>query len=341
MKSLSDRLTAWAIANSELIKSKIDSYLQTLIGFLEKVWFMASLVGRGVRALANVFGGFENTLKLVLVTLASLWGANVVLGVARLISMIRAVGLAAIVAQLQVLALPAAIAGLIAVAILLFEDVHTYLTGGDSFIGWFAEWLDMKSASSMFAAWFNALLDVIAGFWQIVIGIFTLNGNLIRSGFEKVFGDLWAIAKNGLASIWETITEWAEKIKTGIDSILPDWFKKGLSAAVSVTGKFAEKADAKIGKGLEWIDRNNPLLPDGMNLALAGNGPSSAARSSVVNSSSQSRTENHYQISIPLTVPPGTTAQQSKFLDGAAQQTFGNEFKNQVLHAQQNHPRAE
>ena len=136
---------------------------------------------------------------------------------------------------------------------------------------------------------FGGFIEYIKGLCKIVVGIFTLNGDMIKEGFhnvvngiKKIFSgvglivkNVWKIVKGNLKSIWDWIKTkfkeiWA-KIKEYSVMFIPfvgvfillykkcEWFRNGVNAVwIAIKNAFSNT--------WQWIkDKFNALLEIGSN----------------------------------------------------------------------------
>jgi phage tail tape measure protein, TP901 family len=136
---------------------------------------------------------------------------------------------------------------------------------------------------------FGGFIEYIKGLCKIVVGIFTLNGNMIKEGFhnvangvKKIFSgvglivkNVWKIVKDNLKSVWDWIKTkfkeiWA-KIKEYSVMFIPfvgvfillykkcEWFRNGVNAVwIAIKNAFSST--------WQWIkDKFNSLLEIGSN----------------------------------------------------------------------------
>lgn len=311
MKGLSDRFVDWAIANKEVIKSKIDSFAKVVIKLMGLLLDVAMKLGRFLLNLARIFGGVENSLKLVALALASLFAAKMILGIGALIGALKTFSLTALLASASALALPLAIAAIIAMVALLAEDIYVFLQGGDSFIGWFDQWLRKMAEVSGIASYFNAVLEVIAGFWDIVIGLFTGNGSQIKAGFEMMFGDLVQAAKDGVMALVNLIPAPIRKAMGAVGDAIAGSPAAGGSAIPGMYGGFGFAGGVP-----------------------AFSGPESAARPSAGGRS----VNQSFNAQVSVQAMPGATPQDVASVRRAAEEGTRAALRREAQIMKQNHP---
>lgn len=131
LAELADRMLAWAKANREVIKTRIQAFMRGLIAT--------------VRALAGAAAWVIDNWKLLAILLTSVVSAALIMHAAQLTTiagLYAQAGLAAMLAGFRAAAAWIAAAApavlltaIIAALLLMAEDVYTFLQGGDSLIG--------------------------------------------------------------------------------------------------------------------------------------------------------------------------------------------------------------
>lgn len=251
----------------------------------------------GVDKLVEVFGGWNNMLRFVGIAIGVAFGAKA-------ISMLMAFRTVAWTAALPFLK----IAAIITLVTLLLEDLYVWIQGGDSLIGqmigpW-EEWRDvvMGSVEAVMAVfrWFGELIAAVAA---VIVGAFTLDVNLFAEGLKGIGGLLWQVV--GQWGIWIYDAIFAPIVNAVTDA----WnaVKGMMSSAWEGAKNFVGAGSGTAGGTAAGATPASTVAPAQLSPAAMG-----AGRPSV-----QSNTN------VTVTVPPGTTAEQAKFLQGAAQQSFG------------------
>lgn len=125
----------WFQANGKLIKSSIIPFFKGMAGFLKVILAVGMRLGDMFLSLANRIGGVEVVTKALLLVLSAIFGASILLGLKALtVGFFRLA--ASMIASLAPVLLPIlAIAAGVAALFLIFEDLYTYFTGGDSVTG--------------------------------------------------------------------------------------------------------------------------------------------------------------------------------------------------------------
>lgn len=297
----------------------------------------------GLKSIVKSFGGLENMLRLVGITLAVALGAKAI----SILATFRKATLLAFLPFLKI----ALIIGAVALAL---EDLYVWINGGDSLIGAFiGKWEDVKYKILGVVSAIGAIVTAFLVFKAAVIGsrvaivayqaaivaaiaiskaaivtqyllaaaVFALNSALGISPIGIIILAIGALIAAGVLLIanWETVKEWF----SGFFSWLGDKFERlgkwvagifsgdiSIGAAVGDVYKKAATGIAHVAKsgmigGAEGVI--NAVAPTQLSPAAMGTG-----RPNV-----QSNTN------VTVTVPPGTTAEQSAFLQNSAQQSFG------------------
>jgi len=277
----------------------------------------------GVYKLVEAFGGWENMIRFVGIAIGVAFGAKAL----SILSAFRAASLLAMLPFIKIIAIVTAVA-------LVLEDLYVWIQGGESLIGsligpW-EEWrvYVMGAIEAVMAVfrWFGELIAAIAA---AIVGAFTLDWNLFKTGLEGIGTLLWQVV--GQWGIWirdafvaaftavttyvtEVFTAWGSMIYNAIflpivNAVSDAWNKvKGLASGAW------EGAKSFVGLGSDTGAGTGAGATPASTVAPAQLAPAAmgAGRPNV-----QSNTN------VTVTVPPGTTAEQAKFLQTAAQQSFG------------------
>jgi tape measure domain-containing protein len=276
----------------------------------------------GVYKLVEAFGGWENMIRFVGIAIGVALGAKAL----SILSAFRAASLLAMLPFIKIIAIVTAVA-------LVLEDLYVWIQGGESLIGsligpW-EEWrvYVMGAIEAVMAVfrWFGELIAAIAA---AIVGAFTLDPNLFMVGLQAIGSLLWQVV--GQWGIWirdafvaaftavttyvtEVFTSWGAMIYNAIflpivNAVSDAWnrVKELASGAWEGAKSFAGLGSStQAGTGRDQLAANT-VAPAQLAPAAMG-----AGRPNV-----QSNTN------VTVTVPPGTTAEQSKFLQNAAQQSF-------------------
>lgn len=302
----------------------------------------------GVYKLVDAFGGWENMLRFVGIAIGVALGAKAL----SILAAFRAASLLAMLPFIKIIAIISAVA-------LVLEDLYVWINGGDSLIGsligpW-EEWRPyVMAAIEMVKDAFTWLGQVIAAIGAILVGAFTLDGNLFKVGLEELGSLLWSALSAWATWWWETFSTVMAAIGTYFAELLTQWgtairdaFVNAFTAVTAyVTETFAAwgsmiynaiflpivnaVSDAwnKV-KGLAsgaWEGAKS-FVGLGSD-AGAGTGPGATPASTVAPAQlapaamGAGRPNVQSNTNVTVTVPPGTTAEQAAFLQNAAQQSF-------------------
>ncbi len=272
----------------------------------------------GVYKLVEAFGGWSNMLRFVGIAIGVAFGAKA-------ISILMAFRTVAWTAALPFLK----IAAIITAVTLLLEDLYVWIQGGDSLIGqmigpW-EEWRDvvMGSVEAVMAVfrWFGELIAAVAA---TLVGAFTLDWNLFAEGLKGIGALLWQVV--GQWGIWiydafvaafTAVTSFVAQVFTMFAKMIYDAIFSPIVNAVTDAWNAVKGA---------WEGAKNFV---GAGSGAAGGTAAGATPASTVTPAQMApaamgagRPNINNSTQVNVTVPPGTTAEQSKFLQNAAQQSF-------------------
>jgi len=227
LQPLLDKLTAWIVANRELIAQKVHAVVDRIATALRAIDWASVIAGlRGfmdrIQSVVQSVGGWENVLiGLIAVMNAGMIGA--ILQVGRAI-----VGLGGILLANPILAIVAAIAG----------AVYAIYANWDGIVAWFQG--KLAAVTAAFESGFLAgVWEVFAQFQPVRLVADAVNGlidwlfgvNLYEVGAQFI-GGLW----DGIGQQWDKLTAWLSDAIRSLTDWMPDWVKKRLGLDVSVTG---------------------------------------------------------------------------------------------------------
>lgn len=265
----------------------------------DKIILAFDKIEDGIYKLVKAFGGWENAMRLIGIAIVTAFGAKAI----SLLIEFRTVAWTAALPFIK-------IAAAITLITLLVEDLYVWINGGDSLIGKFAgEWenwrvIVMGAIEAVIAVfeWFGKLIGAIAA---AIVGAFTLDWNLFSEGLKGIGALLWQVVGQWgqwiydafFAPIVNAVTDAIDVVKGIIKNIwsgAKDMASAGLNAASNIAAGAAT--------GLSQVGM---VSPSQMALSSMGVRPN-------INNSTQ----------VNVTVPPGTTAEQAKFLQAAADKSF-------------------
>ena len=272
----------------------------------------------GVNKLADALGGWDQMLKQIGIGLASVFGATAIL-------LIKAFGAAVLAVALPFIIL----AGKIALVILILEDLWVWFKGGDSIIGdligpW-QEWAPYVMAVINMVrdaiVWYGEAIGAVAA---MIVGMLTLDGNLFMASLEGLTEMLWSVIQQWWAYLvesfkaaWNAVSQFFVESMAALGKMIYDAIFAPIVSAVtnalnSVKG-FASgawegiKGFVGLGGGAGTATGFAPTVAPAM-LAPAATW---AARPNLVNTTN-----------VNVTVPTGTTAEQARVLNSAANKAF-------------------
>lgn len=244
----------------------------------------------GIDALVDAFDGWGNMLRLVGIALSVALGAKAI----AILMALGAVSWTVLLPFIQMAALIGAVA-------LAFEDLYLWIQGGDSLLGaligpW-EEWrIVVMGAVEAVAAVFRWLGEIIGAVAAVWVGVFTFDLALITEGLKDIG-----------ALLQQVVGQWGTWIYDAIFSPIINAVKDGWNTIKGMAGDAWESA-----KGFVGVGTSPSASPAGtVTAAQLAPGAMGAQRPSISNNTQ-----------VTVTVPPGTTAEQAKFLQTAAERSF-------------------
>lgn len=268
----------------------------------------------GVYKLVEVFGGWDNMLNFIAIAIGVAFGAKA-------IGLIMAFRTVAWTAALPFIRMTALIIGVT----LLIEDLYVWIKGGDSLVGsmigpW-EEWRDVvmgaiEAVMSVFR-WLGELIGAVAA---TLVGAFTLDWNLFKEGLRGIGALLWQVVGqwgqwilDAFINAFMAVASFVAQAFTMLSKMLYDAiFAPIVSAVLDAWDTVKDKMGSawEGAKSFVGVNKDSNTSP-GLNNVTPSSLTAAATRPNITNSTQ-----------VNVTVPAGTTAEQSKFLQNAAQQSF-------------------
>jgi hypothetical protein len=203
MKHLAERFNAWTLANKEMIKTRIDRFVNFVSRAIRGAFEIGERFGKFMAGLVRILGGVDAVLKMVGAALLGLGGAAVIGSVVSLIGILGALGVSIGVVLLEVVGIPLLIAAAIAFIALAIEDLYVWIKGGDSVLGhWLGNWKDFAAkvkdefaflVEGLGVIWlglkdlFGGLWDTLAGAWGILTSLWMGDTEKFIASFKQMF----------------------------------------------------------------------------------------------------------------------------------------------------------
>lgn len=302
-----------------LDKMNRDSNFVTTIANLILAGF--DKIEAGVDKLVEVFGGWNNMLRFVGIAIGVAFGAKAI----AILSAFRAASLLAMLPFIKIIAIITAVA-------LVLEDLYVWIQGGDSLVGsligpW-QEWAPyVMAVISMVRdaiVWFGEAIGAVAA---MIVGMLTLDGDLFMAGLEGLTGMLWSVIQQWWAYLvesfkiaWGAVSQFFVDAMTALGKMIYDAIFAPIVNAVRDAWNSVKSAISGAWEGAKnFVGAGGPG---------AGTGPSMGAVPTVAPAQlapaamGAGRPSVQSNTNVTVTVPPGTTAEQAKFLRNAAQQSF-------------------
>ena len=274
LSPLLEEYSEWIRANNKIIKSKIKRWAKNVgraLDFLFRIltWF----VGK-VDEVVEALGGLESVLRIVGIALAATFGAKAIMALQTFIRMIKLAGTEALLMNIKAALVPAAIMALIALLILLGEDLYHFFTGGESALGKLGDHIAKFVHSNIRPTIANFLgmtpeqldrmfldaLDAYGKFWDGVIYYASI-------GIEK-FVDFIKWVGNSIVSLSLEIGKFALYLKNNSDEIIQYFdmtataFIAFVKAIPTALKNFIMASVADIAKSLKGLPIVGDLIGD-------------------------------------------------------------------------------
>ncbi len=356
LNDMVENLISWSKANREVIRTKLKEFMQGIVIVLTAVGKVLLKFVQLFLWLIDVLGGFKrvaSVIGFIIATLVTMKTIAVFMAFLKVLGLIataiRLVGIQAIFTQLAIMAIPALIAAAVVALALIFEDLYTWINGGESMIGdYLGTWEDFRDK---IVGYFKDLpgtimkyLKALPGLWEkifdFVLGLadqfvttlimFLVPEGRVRDGLLKIkmmfFGFLKFLTSfltggSAFDNVLSTIYEFGNAVKnffSGIgDSIMSfiqpiiGWIESKIDKVKNFVGNFGFGGGSGSGGG-------GGIPTGGMP------SPSSVARSEVTNSNSKSVNVNS---KLTVQVPQGTPTSQKEFIEKQAQVAVKKEWE--------------
>lgn len=241
-----DAFTDWFKANREIIKQNLIVFFERLVEVIRAVFGVVMRVASFVNTVAQAFGGWENTIKLVTAAMIAL--------------------------NASVLLIPALVTAAAVAIFLLLEDLMVFAQGGESALGALAE--KFPVLEPLIRGLANGLAMIAEG-WRL---IFT-QGDEAFEGMVMMLQDAFQWIKNlgsEMANFGKSILEFYLKpIQEGID-LLNNIPGVSIPGGTNVPGNVSPVPDSGVG-GLSTVSNNSTTNnTSSPNISIAINGGNTA-----------------------------------------------------------------
>lgn len=276
----------------------------------------------GVDKLVKAFGGWNNMLRFVGIAIGVALGAKAL----AILSAFRVASLLAMLPFIKIIAIITAVA-------LVLEDLYVWIQGGESLtgslIGPWEEWAPYVMAVINMVrdaiVWFGEAIGAVAA---MIVGMLTLDGDLFMAGLEGLTAMLWSVIQQWWAYLvesfkaaWNAVSQFFIDAMTALGKMIYDAIFAPIVNAVkdawnSVKGAISGAWEGA--KGFVGVGGGAGAGTGGAMGAVPTVAPAQLAPAAM----GAGRPSVQSNTNVTVTVPPGTTAEQAKFLQGAAQQSF-------------------
>ncbi len=165
VEGVMDRFRAWLMVNRDIVRANLEAFMTRLSAAAGFLWNSFLKVTAIAKAVEESLGGVANTAKLALTFLVAITGAQILIGLAALVTILKAINIQQV--RLWVTNPYFLIAAAIGVVILGLQDLYTWIKGGESLLG---DWL---GPFDKFKAGIQGLLDpvkkVFREIWSFIV----------------------------------------------------------------------------------------------------------------------------------------------------------------------------
>lgn len=356
LKKVSDAIVNWAVANQEVIKNGLLTFVDGLVKVLGALAKAFSILFGWIGKITDGLGGVNNVIKILGITALSIFGGSAVTALLSFIKIVRTLGLAFGIAWGEAL-LPAVLVALaIGAIILVIDDLYTWIKGGDSIFGsFFGTWESFtKRMSEQFGdtidaiklAWggikelFSGVFDVLVGNWKIFSALWKGDTKLFVEGFNQLFkgfGEIINGAIDGVANLISAVLTGLIHLGKNVAIIIKDLL---ISAIPPSLLKLIDKVGSAIGGSASGGTNFGGAAFAGLGgiPQFSGASPAGIARPSAL---SGNGTVNQINVDAKVSVPPGTTQQQADFMEQSMKEIAERTFGRHINHVIQTNPRRE
>lgn len=157
-----NQITTWIVLNKDLIKTNVTGFANALTASLKATVRIVDILIKSLSGLAQGFGGVEFATKSLLITMSVLSGASLLIGIGKLIQGVTALGNSFAIASLKAAAIPLLIGAAFIALLLIMEDIYSFFSGKDSFLGDILKKVPQLGKS--FAAIFEPIFEPLVAF---------------------------------------------------------------------------------------------------------------------------------------------------------------------------------
>lgn len=315
----------WFIENKEIISQNIIGFINVLSGAFSILGKVIDIILKPIKALINLFGGLENTIRVIGVALTVVFAPAI-------LASARAVGTLTIALLANPLTAWISLLTAAGVAIgLLIDDLYNFANGAKSvtalvlkyffhFEGTFEDIIN--NITSFFFDKFTAMKD----FFQSVVDSFSFGLKETVKEADKVKEDLKFVDKKTGLNITVVKDPNTSKIRPQSETDKREIrFIKKEKSIVSPDNSFI---DADTGLNVTTVKENKFFKSDPVILKpeLSKLNTNSINNRNVNNRVTQNITEN-----ISISVPAGTTEQQASVINEQVTEAIQEQFNSNIL----------
>lgn len=311
IRPLIDSFLEWSRVNGEIVRQRLDLFVDRLAG---AVRFVADMLGSflsAVNDVVQVMGGWENVTEAVLLGLAAMVAPKILAGIRLLALAMRRLPFFALIFAIGV----------------LLQDIKAWVQGNKSATGKvLGDWQSFKAkAMPLFDSISGAISWVGTKFVELGKGIgitvakIVLGFASLRRGIVSAWGSITETLTGALNSALQSVRDgfndligffesWAKTITGVFDRIMPDWLIDALSTGGAAIRDTLSSIGGLVGFG------------------GGGDSATTSPGASVTNAPNNSRVQNQIRLNANVQVPPGTPESQQESLRGAVAQLFDERF---------------
>jgi hypothetical protein len=258
-------MRSWIKANRELIKTRLQSFIQVLVKYLQQFWRVLSaifattkMIISGIDNVTKSLGGFANILKVLFAAVGLFVLGKMGIALFDVAKGFLLIGKAAIAAWKSAFIGPILIGAAIAAIFLIVEDFLAFLDGRPSVLGFILK--NKEKVLEQIYTWFNKISDFIYSSIKkisvFIAGLFGVSASEATRYFDIIYNTVMGFIGNTInafvflgdtiINVWQNIVN----LVLGIFSSLQSLFSGNFLEAITTFGNTIYNALVGIFGGL-------------------------------------------------------------------------------------------